>query len=108
MDEAFKRKIEQEYRALLRDESVIHNRILHNSILETWKQGSPKMWANLQREKMADKLAYVLQQRMWERRDELVRAGMPITDAREMAEQEELMLEPEAQGDVMEADPLSE
>ena len=93
----FRRQIELERRKLLRDENVLHNKILHNSILETWKQGSPKMWARLQRLKLTDKLAYVLQQRMWARQEELMRAGLPVTDAREQAERETLMLEPEAQ-----------
>lgn len=91
----WKRQIELEYRQLSQDEQTIHNKDLHASILETWKRDSPKMFARLTKAGMADRLAYVLQQRMWTRQEELMRAGMPVTDAREVAERETLMLEPE-------------
>ena len=41
---------------------------------------------------LADPLAKVLQARMWLRQEELMRGGMPVTDAREQAEREHLML----------------
>jgi hypothetical protein len=74
------------------------NNLLHKHILETWRRDSPKMWADLQAAgpRMAHKLAFVQQEKMWRRTDELMEGGLPFTDAREMAEREELMLEPEA------------
>lgn len=68
---------------------------LHRRILATWKQDSPKMWRRLQAAGIASKLAFVVQVRMWARQKELLKAGYPVTDAREIAEREELMLEPE-------------
>jgi hypothetical protein len=53
------------------------------------------MWGRLERAGMTDKLAFVVQQRMWEEQDRLIEAGLPYTDAREIAERENLMMEPE-------------
>jgi hypothetical protein len=88
-------KIRAQYRALKADEYHLHNNVMHQSILETWKRDSPVMWANLSRRMLTVPLAYVLQARMWDRKDELMQAGLPMTDARELAEKETLMLEPE-------------
>jgi hypothetical protein len=89
-------QLELEYRRLKNDPDVIHNKVLHQHILETWKRDSPRMWAKLQKHPgRANSLAFVLQQRMWAREEELLRAGFPVTDAREQAEAENLMLEPE-------------
>lgn len=46
------------------------------------------MWARLEAAKLASPLAKVLQARMWARQDELIDGGMPVTDARELAERE--------------------
>lgn len=92
-------EIRAQYRTLKANEEHLHNQVLHRSILETWKRESPKMWANLQRAMLAEPLAYVLQARMWDRQEELIAAGLPVTDAREQAEKENLLLEPEAEAD---------
>lgn len=93
------RQIELEYRQLRQDHLDQHNKVLHQHILQTWERDSPKMWANLQQSPgRANSLAWVLQDRMWKRQEELMSAGLPVTDAREQAEAENLMLEPE-QGD---------
>ena len=68
---------------------------LHQRILETWKRDSPKMYLRLRSQGVLEAMAYVSQQRMWEESDRLEKAGMPPTDAREQAEREHLMLEPE-------------
>lgn len=92
----FAAKIRKEYQALKADENLLHNRDLHRRILMTWQQTSPRMWKNLERMGLAEPLAFVLQERMWQESKRLREAGMPVTDAREQAEREHLMLEPEA------------
>jgi hypothetical protein len=89
--------IEQEYRSLRANDAVIHNKSMQERILANWREHSPKMWANLQKAGpgFAEKLAYVVQERMWQWSGDLVEGGMPAPDAREMAEREILMLEPE-------------
>lgn len=81
------------------DEEHVHNNVLHRTILATWKEHSPTMWRNLTAMRLTNPLAKVLQARMWARQEELLRGGMPVTDAREQAEREHLMLEPEAEVD---------
>lgn len=89
-------RIKQEAKALEADEDQVHNNLMHKSILATWERGSPVMWARLQAANLVDPLARVLQARMWARKAELMQGGLPVTDAREEAERETLMLEPEA------------
>lgn len=93
-DEAYKAEIEAEYRQY-RAEEVIHNREMHQRIMTAWEMESPRMWSNLIALGLTDKLAFVVQERMWRRREELLSQGFPVTDAREVAEQEELLMEPE-------------
>lgn len=88
-------EIRAQYKALTEDEEHLHNSLLHQSILETWKRHSPRMHQNLQALQLLTPLAYVLQSRMWDREQELLDVGMPVTDAREQAEKENLLLEPE-------------
>lgn len=89
------KEIRAEYKRLTEDEMTLHNSGMHQRILDTWREGSPKMWANLVKHNLTEELAFVLQERMWNRQKELMKAGYPVTDAREVAEREELMLEPE-------------
>ena len=93
--QSYRAEIDAEYRRYKADEAVLHNKEMHQHILATWKRGSPKMWANLEALGLTEKMAYVAQERMWRRSDELLKQGFPVTDAREIAEREELMLEPE-------------
>lgn len=65
------------------------------TVLETWKRDSPKMYARLKRRGMDVTLALVLIARAFDREKELMNAGMMYPDAREQAEREILMLEPE-------------
>jgi hypothetical protein len=53
------------------------------------------MYLRLRTQGVLEAMAYVRQQKMWEQNDALVKAGMPPTDAREQAERDNLMLEPE-------------
>lgn len=76
-------------------EEVIHNPDLHRQILETWRRDSPKMVARLQKQGILDDLAFVCQERMWRAAKDNRKAGLPVTDAREQAERDHLMLEPE-------------
>ena len=96
MSKAYRQQIEAEYQALVNDEEHLHNTLLHKQILEAWKLDSPKMYQRLTMQGIAEKLAYVLQERMFQEMDRLIKAGYPVTDARETAERETLMLEPEA------------
>jgi len=77
-------------------EEVIHNPDLHRQILETWRRDSPKMVARLEKQGTLEDLAFVCQERMWRAAKDNRKAGLPVTDAREQAERDNLMLEPEA------------
>lgn len=87
-------------------EEVLHNRDLHRQILETWRRDSPQMVKRLEKLKILDDLAFVSQERMWRRAKELRQGGLPVTDAREQAEREYLMLEPETLEAPPETQPL--
>ena len=88
--------IEKEFRQLKADPNSLNNSDLQAKILKSWEMDSPQMWARLQRAGMAEKLAFVVQQRMWAEKARLIKSGMPVTDAREAAERENLMLQPES------------
>ena len=68
---------------------------LHRQILETWRRDSPKMVARLEKQGTLEDLAFVCQERMWRAAKDNRKAGLPVTDAREQAERDHLMLEPE-------------
>ena len=76
-------------------EEVIHNPDLHQQILEVWRRDSPKMVARLEKPGILEDLAFVCQERMWRAAKDNRKAGLPVTDAREQAERDHLMLEPE-------------
>lgn len=78
------------------NEDVIHNREMHHQILATWKRDSPEMTKRLRDLQVLDDMAFVCQERMWQANDDYRASGMPPTDARETAEKEHLMLEPES------------
>jgi len=80
-------------------DEVTHNRDLHRRILSTWRCSSPKMVRELEALKILDDMAFVCQERMWRTAELYQKGGMYFTDAREQAEREHLMLEPEDQGD---------
>ena len=77
-----------------RSEKVL-NLQLQARMLETWAHLRPKMMLRLRLQGVANDLAVVLQAAMWAAVDQYEKAGMPPTDARETAEREWLMLEPE-------------
>lgn len=85
----------QEYKRLREDDETIHNKALHRELLTSWRQSSPKMYLRLKKLGILNQTAYVAQQRMWAMSDDLEKQGMSVTDAREIAEKEHLMLEPE-------------
>ncbi|MGH1449665.1 MAG: hypothetical protein ACRBBM_09625 [Pseudomonadaceae bacterium] len=76
-------------------DEVIHNRDLHSQILSTWRRDSPKMVKELEALNILDDMAFVCQERMWRAEEAFSKGGMYFTDAREQAERENLMLEPE-------------
>ena len=81
----------------IRDKETLINKDLHQQILKAWQTVRPKMWAELQRQELANDLALVSQVAMWEASDRYEKAGMPPTDATEQAERECLMMEPETE-----------
>ena len=87
-------RIKAEYQKYL-DEGAEITIPLHQRILATWKADSPAMYLRLRTQGVLEAMAFVCQQRMWQECDRLERSGMPMTDAREQAEREHLMLEPE-------------
>ena len=91
----FVRRVRREHRRYQEDPNLLHNEDLHCRILETWKQGSPQFHKDLVAAGVAEEAAFVAQQRMWEERDRLVAAGWALTDAREQAERNHLMLGPD-------------
>lgn len=76
-------------------DEVTHNRVLHSQILSTWRSSSPEMVRRLEALKILDDMAFVCQERMWRTAELYRKGGMYFTDAREQAEREHLMLEPE-------------
>lgn len=90
-------RIKAEHQKYLDNEETLHNQVLHQRILDTWKASSPRMYLRLRTQGVLDAMAYVAQQRMWAEQEMLMKGGMPVTDAREQAEQNNLMLEPEAE-----------
>ena len=76
-------------------EEVIHNPDLHQQILEVWRRDSPKMVARLEKQGILEDLAFVCQERMWRAAKDNRKAGLPVTDAREQAERDHLMRDPE-------------
>lgn len=61
-------KIKDEHQRYLDDENTLHNQILHQRILDTWKASSPKMYLRLRTQGILEAMAYVAQQRMWKNR----------------------------------------
>ena len=92
-------RLRMEERRRRNSPDLIHNRDLHSRILRSWETERPAMWARLSQQKMTETMAFLAQHRMWEERDRLLAAGMPITDAREQAERAHLMLGPEPELD---------
>lgn len=80
-------------------EELMFSLALDKQIKRAWEVGRPEMWARLTNQGLVDDLALVLQVAMWESEKRYLKAGMPPTDAREQAEREWLMLEPEDDGE---------
>lgn len=81
----------------IREQEIPINLQLNEQILKTWEALRPVMWRRLAMSKTAEDLALVVQVAMWDAVEAYERAGMPPTDAREQAEREWLMMEPEAE-----------
>ncbi len=69
----------------------------NEQMMRFWKAHRPTMWAQLERLKLAEALATYLQAKMLTAEDEYLAGGMARTDAREQAEQEWLLMEPESE-----------
>jgi hypothetical protein len=68
---------------------------LESRVLRTWQHNSPRMMRSLRRWNAAEPLAHVLVDRCIKSEKQYLRAGMPPCDARQEAERDWLMLEPE-------------
>jgi hypothetical protein len=64
-------------------------------VLKIWQLNSPRMMRALRRWKAAEPLAHILVDRFIRAERDNIKAGLPPTDAREEAEKDWLMLEPE-------------
>ena len=103
--------IEAEYsrmKKLYEDGDLIHVRSLHNEILENWKWNRPKMYRRLKKAGLTEKLAFVLQEKMWQEEESLSAGGMPPGDAKAQAMAEWLMLGPEPEAEESEAEEQDE
>lgn len=69
---------------------------LEKTTIQRWRRDNPTVIAELDRKKLTEPLAHVLIEKMLEAQRENLKAGMPLTDAREQAERDWLDLEPEA------------
>lgn len=100
IDPKWKAQILKEHRDLTapeNEEEFLHNQDLHKRILTAWRQDSAEMWKELMAAGLTNKLAAVLQERMWTEMDDLMEQGYPVTDAREQAERNNLLMEPESE-----------
>lgn len=68
---------------------------MQSRMLEYWELYRPLMWARLQKMGIAKELAHVLDEKCEEAIRKNLAAGMYSTDAREEAEKDWLLLEPE-------------
>lgn len=78
---------------------------LVEDVLETWRLNRPKMWKRLRGRVWALPLALILQDYYQQEIEELERAGMPPTDAREEAMADWLMMASEESEELEEMDP---
>ena len=68
---------------------------LEKKLIAHWREHSPKMAADLAKQNLLAPLAFVLVDKMLEQEKAYLKAGMPLTDAREQAERDWLLKEPE-------------
>jgi hypothetical protein len=68
---------------------------LETEVIETWKRVRPRMVRDLEKHQAVKPLAHVLVDRMLKAWTANEKAGLPPTDAREEAEKDWLLLEPE-------------
>jgi len=69
--------------------------VLESRVLRTWQRNSPRMVRSLNRWQATEALAHVLVDRFVQAEVKNIKAGLPPCDAREEAEKDWLMLEPE-------------
>ena len=90
--------IESEYSRMQKEwenGDLMHVRSLHEEILEDWEWNRPEMYRRLKEEGLLEKLAFVLQEKMWQEEESLSASGMPPGDAKAQAMADWLMLGPE-------------
>ena len=92
---AWVKKIRLRARAIRADNPP--NLEINKRTLQAWKMDSPRMWARLTgvSASFPNDLATVVQAEMFQMERDLMEGGMYYTDAREQAERETLMMEPE-------------
>ena len=92
---AWKQQILTEYQTIQQDEDALINQEMNKRIIQTWTQQNPALHQQLKTLGIVTQAATVMQARMWKERDDLIAEGMPVTDAREIAERNHLMQQPE-------------
>lgn len=68
-----------------------------SEILKDWHHNRPRMMHRLKAQGIAEKMAFVLDQKQNQARKRYLQSGMPPTDAEELATTEWLMLGPETE-----------
>jgi|GEM_PF-3461870 len=64
-----------------------------------WKQNRPQMYRRLMTARLLNKMAYVLECKMWEQEAKNQAAGMPWPDSRNQAQQDWLLMDPEEESE---------
>ncbi len=83
--------------AKLEERGFIPGSPREDDLLRHWQIHRPKMLSELMAAGLAEKFAMVLLEKQYQSMREYLQAGMPPTDAREEADREWLLMEPEAE-----------
>lgn len=92
-DESFVRWVREESDRIAEEWPM--GSINERKLIEYWRTNRPKMVAGLEQHGAIEKLAHVLESRRAAAVREYIKAGMSPTDAREQAEKDWLLREPE-------------
>ncbi len=95
MDQKFTRWVEAET-AKYRMEGMVPGSPRETEILKFWKRHRPLMYQKLMAENLAAKLAFVLDRKRYQAKNQYIQAGMPMGDAEAEARSDWLMMEPES------------
>lgn len=88
------------------EETMPRGSKMERDLIRHWRQNSPRMVKRLEAQKALAAAAHVLVDRALEAATDYKRAGMAPTDAREQAEREWLLKEPESDPSRLPLDPI--